>query len=231
MYKKIISFVAIAAFVFFAAYPIASFAADPALTCSPSSANVAVGQQVTFTASGGNGTYSWNAPGMATQSGSSLTVYYPWSGGSFLTVSSGNQTAVCNVTITGSVLGDSTLSCGPLTRSVAVGVRTTFAASGGTGSYVWTAPQMTPQTGSTLTVYYPYAGNSSVTVTSGGQSTTCLIAITGGTSGTPSPTPTPGLPNTGQGGALNTLLLNLGMVLGLSGITALFVNKKINKAN
>lgn len=227
MYKKIVSFVAIAAFAFFAAYPIASYAADPVLTCSPSSANVAVGQQISFTAAGGNGTYSWNGPGMATQSGSVLTVYYPWSGGSFLTVSSGNQTAVCNVTITGSVLGANTLSCGPLTRSVAVGVETSFTATGGTGSYVWTAPQMTPQTGSTLTVYYPYGGSSSVTVSSGRQSAICFVTITGGTAGTPGTPSTPGLPNTGMGGASSILFLNTGIVLALSGITTMIVRKRM----
>ena len=231
--KKIISSLAITAFVLFGAFaPISSYAADPVLTCTPTTANVAIGQQITFTATGGNGTYAWNAPSMVTQTGSQLTVYYPLSGTSSVIVSSGGQTAVCNVTIAGPV-GIPTLSCGPLTRSVAIGANTTFSATGGTGNYVWNAPQMTPRTGNQLTVSYASAGNSTMTVTSGTQTATCNVVITGGVASAipvmPTVQTTPGLPNTGMGGASSALLLNMGMVLGLSGITTLFVNKKMKK--
>lgn len=231
-YKKITSIIAVTAFVLLATIPATSFAADPILTCTPSTANVAIGQQITFTASGGNGTYAWNAPSMVTQTGSQLTVYYPLSGTSSVIVSSGGQTAICNVTIAGPV-GIPTLSCGPLTRTVAIGANTTFTATGGTGSYVWSAPQMTPRTGNLLTVSYASAGNSTMTVTSGTQTATCNVVITGGVASAvpvaPTVQATPGLPNTGLGGSSNALLLNMGIVLGLSGITTLFVNKKFKK--
>lgn len=124
----------------------------------------------------------------------------------------------------GSVLGaaTTTLSCGPSARTVATGALTTFSASGGNGNYVWTAPQMAARSGNTLTVYYTSPGNSSVTVTSGGQSATCLVTITGSVLGD---TTNPGLPNTGMGGNMN-LLLNMGVVLALSGITTMIIRKR-----
>lgn len=124
----------------------------------------------------------------------------------------------------GSVLGaaTTTLSCGPSSRTVATGQLTTFSATGGNGNYVWTAPQMAPRSGNTLTVFYTSPGNSSVTVTSGSQTATCNVTITGSVLGDT----TPGLPNTGLGGNM-TLLLNMGVVLALSGITTMIVRKRV----
>jgi hypothetical protein len=74
-----------------------------------------------------------------------------------------------------------------------------------------------------------------MTVTSGTQTATCNVVITGGVASAVPVAPTvqaaPGLPNTGFGGASSALFLNMGMVLGLSGITALFVNRKIKRVN
>jgi hypothetical protein len=125
----------------------------------------------------------------------------------------------------GNVLGAATsdLSCGPALRSATPGQLVTFTASGGSGDYVWTAPNMTARSGNQLTVFYPSAGTSSVTLTSAGQSVTCNVNILGSVLG--DQTGTPGLPNTGMGGNLN-LLLNLGVVLALSGITTMILRKR-----
>lgn len=124
----------------------------------------------------------------------------------------------------GSVLGaaTTTLSCGPSSRTVATGQLATFSASGGNGNYVWTAPQMAARSGNTLTVFYTTPGTSSVTVASGSQTATCNVTITGSVLGDNT---TPGLPNTGAGGNM-TLLLNMGVVLALSGITTMIVRKR-----
>lgn len=71
-------------------------------TCSPSSTSAAVNQAVTFTASGGNGTYNWQASGgnPSSGTGSSFTVSYAAAGTYSVTVTSASQTATCTVTVT-----------------------------------------------------------------------------------------------------------------------------------
>jgi heme exporter protein D len=196
-----------------------------ALTCTPQSVSVNPNQQVTFTASGGDGNYVWSAPQMAPRTGAELTVYYPWAGSSVVSVSSAGQTANCNVTIVGEVLGDATLACVPSQSTVAIGQVVTFSAVGGDGNYVWSAPGVASRTGSTFTAFYPQAGQSSVTVASAGQTATCNVTIAGAVLGGQ----TPGLPNTGMGGDATNLFLNLGVLLALSGMTTLVLRKRMAK--
>jgi heme exporter protein D len=220
--------IALAMFLVLAGAPSAEAQTANTLMCLPLSSNVLVGQNVTLQAVGGDGNYIWSAAGMTPQAGSSLTVNYATVGNASISVTSGGQTATCQISIlagdnTGLVLGSGTLSCGPATRSVLPSQITTFTATGGTGSYVWTAPQMAAQSGATLSVFYPIAGSSSVTVTSGAESATCLVTILGATT----PGTSPGLPNTGMGGG--ALLLNSGILLGLSGMATMIARKRISK--
>lgn len=76
------------------------------LMCSPSSQTATTGNAVTFTASGGNGYYTWYAPNLTLNNptGSAFTVNYATPGTQTITVSSGGQTATCTLTVS-SVLG------------------------------------------------------------------------------------------------------------------------------
>lgn len=77
-----------------------------ALTCVATSIVANVNDAVTFTATGGTGSYTWSAPGStsATPSGSQLTnVRYASAGTKTVTVTSGSQTANCSVNINQSV--------------------------------------------------------------------------------------------------------------------------------
>ena len=71
------------------------------LVCSPASQSVSVGAQVVFTARGGNGSYSWSAPGGSPGSGSgaSFSTQYSSTGNRNVTVSSGGSTQNCAVTV------------------------------------------------------------------------------------------------------------------------------------
>lgn len=93
----------------------------------------------------------------------------------------------------------SALTCSPSTTVVGVGQPVTFSASGGDGTYIWTGPNLniTNPNGVQFVVTYPSAGLYPITVTSDGDTATCTMNVTGGTT---SPAPTyPGLPNTGGG--------------------------------
>ncbi len=71
--------------------------AQTTLTCMPSSTNVQLGQSITFTASGGNGTYNWGIVYTPTQAGAGAVV-----------VRSGTQSAACDYTVTGTSTGTPT---------------------------------------------------------------------------------------------------------------------------
>jgi hypothetical protein len=221
MKKNYIMKIGLLVFVFIALGSFGYAEAATPLTCTPVSATVDVNQQITFKAAGGTGTYAWNAPEMVSRSGDTITVYYPRAGASVMTVTSGSEVASCKVDIKGTVLGESTLSCGPSTRVVLPGQVVNFKATGGTGTYTWTAPNMSAQSGSELNVTYPTNGTSTMVLTSGIQSVTCNVVI-----GSGSTIPTaPGLPNTGLGGGTNGFL-NVGILLGLSGITTMVIRKR-----
>jgi hypothetical protein len=75
--------------------------APPALTCSPSSQTVGVNQPANMSAAGGTGTYSWTAQGGNPPSGSgpNFSVRYGTDGSYVVTVTSGAQSAQCNVKV------------------------------------------------------------------------------------------------------------------------------------
>lgn len=71
------------------------------------------------------------------------------------------------------------LVCNPNTQTVAINATATFTASGGTNSYVWSAPGATTPSGVSGTFFTTYAtsGNKTVTVTSGSQTATCAVTV------------------------------------------------------
>lgn len=73
----------------------------PVLVCSPGAQAVSVGQTASFTASGGLDSYTWSAPGAVVSSGAGalFTTSYAQAGNKQVTVSSGDQRAVCTVTV------------------------------------------------------------------------------------------------------------------------------------
>ena len=75
----------------------------PAVTCSPSTQNIYVGQATsTMTAGGGTGSYTWSAVGGSPSSGSagSFSTTYASTGTKTVSVSSGTGSANCTVTVT-----------------------------------------------------------------------------------------------------------------------------------
>lgn len=72
------------------------------VSISPTSATIESGGSQTFTASGGNGTYSWSHTGscgtLSDTSGSSVTYTYSSSGTDTLTVTSGGKSASASIT-------------------------------------------------------------------------------------------------------------------------------------
>jgi len=72
-----------------------------ALTCSPASQNVVLGQTATFTATGGNGTFTWSSPDLTitNANGTGFSASYASTGLKTLTVTSGGNTATCAVNV------------------------------------------------------------------------------------------------------------------------------------
>jgi len=83
--------------------------AQTTLTCMPSSTNVQLGQSITFTASGGNGTYNWGTPDSSISGAMTSIVYTPTqTGAGAVVVRSGTQSAACDYTVTGTSTGTPT---------------------------------------------------------------------------------------------------------------------------
>ena len=101
-----------------------------------------------------------------------------------------------------------TLSCGPLLRTLQAGQSVTLNATGGNGTYAWTATGLTTTyPGSSFTLTYPNPGTSIVTLTSGTQAAFCSIKV--------SPVGSfPELPSTG-GGSLSTNIFWPSLFLGI----------------
>ncbi len=175
-----------------------TFAQTATVVCSISTSTVSTNQAAIFTATGGNGTYSWSGPNLNVTNpvGNKFAVSYPNPGVYPITVTSAGQSAICNMTVVAAASG--ALACSPATQNVTLGQTATFAATGGTGAYVWSSPDLviTNPTGTGFSASYASAGFKTVTVTSGGVTDTCTVNVIGTT--TPPPT-TPGLPNTGGG--------------------------------
>ena len=75
-----------------------------ALVCTPAYQTAALGPTVVLTAIGGNGTYTWTAPGQSypnPNSGNAVNVIFSAPGPQTVTVVSGGQTAACTVDVVG----------------------------------------------------------------------------------------------------------------------------------
>ena len=72
-----------------------------------------------------------------------------------------------------------TLACAPRTLEAFLGQSVTLHASGGAGSYVWSAPQGTPSSGAgpVFTTSFTVVGGHEVTLTSGNEWARCKIEV------------------------------------------------------
>ncbi len=116
-----------------------------------------------------------------------------------ITVTSGGQAATCNMTVVAPAT-TGTLMCSPATQNVTLGQTVSFAATGGSGVYTWSSPDLTINnaSGSGFSANYASTGVKTMTVTSAGNVATCAVNVLAGAV-TPPPVVTPGLPNTGGG--------------------------------
>jgi len=171
------------------------------LGCSVNASSVAPNQAAILTVTGGNGTYFWSGPNLSISNsgGTQFAVSYPNAGVYPITVQSGSQAATCNVNVVGTV-STNALSCYPVVQNVTLGQVATVAATGGTGSYTWSSPDLSISnpTGSGFSANYASLGAKTLTVTSGGLVATCAINVLSNGTVIP-PVVTPGLPNTGGG--------------------------------
>ncbi len=152
-------------------------ATSPELVCTPPTQTAQAGQTVTVNAAGGTGSYNWSAPGGSTSTGTgaSFSTSFASSGTNTITVTSGQQTATCMVTVP--VIP--TLVCTPPSQTVQIGQMASVAASGGTGTYSWSAPGGSTSTGSGASFSTSYAtpGANTISVVSGQQSATCTVTV------------------------------------------------------
>ena len=172
--------------------------------CTNGSGTVAVNQAAVLTASGGNGLYAWSGTNLnvTNSAGTQFAVSYPTAGTYTVIVTSAGQSATCSVNVTAAV-PSGTLMCSPAVQNVTLGQTASVSATGGTGAYVWSSPELTISNpnGSGFSASYASTGLKTLTVTSGGAAASCAINVLAST-GTPAPVPppvTPGLPDTGGG--------------------------------
>lgn len=83
------------------------------------------------------------------------------------------------------------LVCAPVSQTVIVGQSAAITATGGTGSFAWTAPGGTPgsATGSPFSVSYATPGFKTVTVASGGNQAACVVTVTAPATSNPPASP------------------------------------------
>lgn len=164
------------------------------LICTASSTTANLNTVVTFSASGGvnaPASYVWSTSGGNPASANGVaTVGVTWNtvGTKNVTVTAGTQSASCPVIIQQPPTG---LSCNPPSQSVFLNQTANFFATGGTGTFAWSAPGGANGNGSGqfFSTSYGGAGNYIVTVTSGTESATCNVNAS--IAPTPVPTPTP----------------------------------------
>lgn len=172
------------------------------LTCSVSSSSVFPNQAAIFTAVGGNGSYTWSGTNLniTNATGNKFAVSYPNPGTYAVVVTSGAQSTTCNMTVAGAPTSGALL-CSPSVQNVTLGQNATFTATGGTGTYVWSSPDLTitNPNGTGFTANYANTGLKTMSVTSGGVTDTCAVNVLGSGTTPTIPPVTPGLPNTGGG--------------------------------
>ncbi len=147
--------------------------------CSPSFQSADINETVFFSASGGNGVFSWSAPGGIPSSGSSSSFQtkYSTSGQKIVTVTSNGTNDTCAVQVNQIVVNP--VDCSPSFQSVNVGQTANFFASGGNGVFSWSAPSGNPSSGSSsqFSTSYSTSGSKTVTVSSSGTSDTCGVQV------------------------------------------------------
>lgn len=139
-------------------------------------------------------------------------------------------TGTTSTTTTGTgTTTNNTLMCIPQTQTAVEGSNVYFTATGGTGTYTWSVPEITlaNPTGTSLWMNYGTPGLKTVTVRSGNQVATCLVTVTSLNPGGGFP----GLPNTGQGGDVTSNLLWLLVGVGIVGGVTFLSYKGLTKDN
>jgi hypothetical protein len=152
---------------------------DSPVYCSPATQTINVGGTAHFAATGGNGSFTWTGGGSpSTGSGSSFNTTYSSAGTKTVTVRSGTRTAQCQAIVQPVV--HEAPSCSPSTQNAIVGQTVNFSATGGNGSFSWSAPNGNPVTGSGSAFHTSYstAGTRTVTVTSNGLTDQCIVVVT-----------------------------------------------------
>lgn len=173
------------------------------VTCNINVSSILPNQAAIFTASGGNGFYTWSGTNLniTNASGNQFAVSYPNAGTYTITVTSAGLSSSCTMTVAGAVVSGA-LVCSPATQNVTLGQNATFAATGGTGIYVWSSPDLiiSNPNGVGFSANYASTGLKTMSVTSGGITDTCAVNVLTGAAVPPViPPVTPGLPAAGGG--------------------------------
>jgi hypothetical protein len=113
----------------------------PPPVCSPSSQSADEGENVHFTATGGNGSFSWSAGTGSPNSdtGSSFDTRFFSQGTHVVTVTSNGISDTCTVFIDEEE--DDDLICTPSSQDAEIGEEVEFRVSGGNGNYFWDADE------------------------------------------------------------------------------------------
>ncbi len=148
------------------------------VVCTPATQTVKINQNANLVATGGNGTYAWTSTGGQPTSGtgSSYQTKYASSGNKTVVVTSAGKTANCKV-----VVEDyPELVCAPASQNVKLNQTASFVATGGNGTYTWTANGGQPAVGggNTFSTSYSSTGSKQVKVESAGKIRTCNVVVT-----------------------------------------------------
>ncbi len=157
------------------------------LTCMPGTQSVGLNQAANFAVSGGSGSYTWSGSGISTVTTASpaFSASFGTAGTQTVTVASGGQTATCNVSVANSTSLSAVQCNAP--SVVRAGETSTFIATGGNGSYSWSATNanISNPLGTVFQLTYPAAGQQTVTVASNGQTSNCVVNVLPAVSGGP----------------------------------------------
>ncbi len=150
------------------------------LQCTPPTQTIALNQTITLTATGGNGVYAWTVPGTpSVDSRATLTTSFSTAGEHRVAVTSAGLTATCLVIVQSPPPPVEQLTCTPVNSTVLPNQVVQLHATGGTGTYAWSAPAGSPATGdgAAFSTVYGSAGFHTVVVTSGPMSASCTVTV------------------------------------------------------
>ncbi len=151
------------------------------LQCTPPTQTANANQTVYFSATGGNGQFTWTAPNSSAQSGNggNFNTSYSSSNSGYQTVtvrSGDGQQTTCSVLII--TQQPQTLICSPQNQTATAGQTVWFSAFGGSGQYTWTATNGQSGNGSGFNTVFNTTGTQHATVrSSDGQTATCNAFI------------------------------------------------------